>query len=307
MPRGWFGVYWYDRGPTTPEGMEQAIAEFQKTRRRRLARVPGEEGALPPHRRDALPGAQPELRRPRGAASASSTSPAPRRARRPSTTWTTTSWATRARSAPTPTRWTSAGGSTRSPGFRAWLREQYGSLDALNRSWGSAYRDWDAVLPLTTEAARREGRFAPWADHRTYMEVSFARAYRTVREGVREGDPEGRIALSGTQVTNPWNGCDWHRLDARDRRLPLLLRREPVGHPPLVREARRAHRLLDRLRAQRRRGEARGVDGGAPGRPPPAAVLEPLDRQPRHDVLALGPRPRARRSRPCASRGSAGC
>ncbi len=99
-------------------------------------------------------------------------------------------------------------------GFRAWLREQYGSLDALNRSWGSDFRDWDAVLPLTTEAARREGRFAPWADHRTYMEVSFARAYRTVREGVREGDPEGRIALSGTQVTNPWNGCDWHRLDA---------------------------------------------------------------------------------------------
>jgi hypothetical protein len=46
------------------------------------------------------------------------------------------------------------------------------------------------------------------------MELSFARAYRTVREGVREGDPEGRIALSGTQVTNPWNGCDWHRLDA---------------------------------------------------------------------------------------------
>ena len=98
-------------------------------------------------------------------------------------------------------------------GFRAWLREQYGSLDALNRSWGSAFRDWDAVLPLTTEAARREGRFAPWADHRTYMEVSFARAYQTVRNGVREGDPEGRIALSGTQVTNPWNGCDWHRLD----------------------------------------------------------------------------------------------
>jgi hypothetical protein len=44
--------------------------------------------------------------------------------------------------------------------------------------------------------------------------VSFARAYQTVRDGVREGDPEGRIALSGTQVTNPWNGCDWHRLDA---------------------------------------------------------------------------------------------
>jgi len=31
IPRGTFGVYWYDRGPTTPVGMEQAIAEYQRT------------------------------------------------------------------------------------------------------------------------------------------------------------------------------------------------------------------------------------------------------------------------------------
>ncbi len=30
IPRGTFGVYWYDRGPTTPAGMEQAIAEYQR-------------------------------------------------------------------------------------------------------------------------------------------------------------------------------------------------------------------------------------------------------------------------------------
>src|SRR6185436_7379484 len=31
MPRGSFGVYWYDRGPTTPEGVRKAIAEFEGT------------------------------------------------------------------------------------------------------------------------------------------------------------------------------------------------------------------------------------------------------------------------------------
>jgi glycosyl hydrolase family 42 (putative beta-galactosidase) len=97
--------------------------------------------------------------------------------------------------------------------FRAWLREQYGSLSALNVKWGSAFGAWDDVLPLTTDAARREKRYAPWADHRTYMESAFARAYQTVRDGVTAGDPAGHIALSGTQVTNPWNGCDWYRLD----------------------------------------------------------------------------------------------
>ncbi len=45
------------------------------------------------------------------------------------------------------------------------------------------------------------------------METSFANAYRVVRDAVVEGDPLGRIALSGTQVTTPWNGADWSRLD----------------------------------------------------------------------------------------------
>ena len=97
--------------------------------------------------------------------------------------------------------------------FRKWLKQAYGSLEALNRTWGSAFSDWDAVVPLTTDEARKEGRFAPWADHRTYMEVSFANAYATVRQAVREGDPDGHIALSGTQVTTPYDGCDWYRLD----------------------------------------------------------------------------------------------
>ncbi len=214
MPRGWFGVYWYDRGPTTPEGMEKAIAEFQKTGDVDSLAVPREEGALPPHRRDALPRAQPELRRPRRSRSASSTSPAPPARSKAVYNMDYYFVGDEGSLGSYADAVDFCWGKHTLAGFRAWLREQYGSLDALNRSWGSAFRDWDAVLPLTTEAARREGRFAPWADHRTYMEVSFARAYQTVRDGVREGDPEGRIALSGTQVTNPWNGCDWHRLDA---------------------------------------------------------------------------------------------
>ena len=64
IPRGTFGVYWYDRGPTTPEGMEKAIAEFQRTgdfdalqylTRKELYRRTGETRFLV---------AQPEPRRP---------------------------------------------------------------------------------------------------------------------------------------------------------------------------------------------------------------------------------------------------
>ncbi|HSD27641.1 MAG TPA: alpha-amylase family protein, partial [Vicinamibacteria bacterium] len=213
MPRGWFGVYWYDRGPTTPEGMEQAIAEFQKS---------GDVDSLAYL-------VKKELHRRTGDTRFLVRSPSfddPRVRRR---LFDLARTAARSKAVynmdyyfvgdegslgsytdPVDFCW----GKHTLAGFRSWLREQHGSLESLNRSWGSAFADWDAVVPLTTEAARREGRFAPWADHRTYMEVSFARAYQTVREGVREGDPEGHIALSGTQVTTPWNGCDWHRLDA---------------------------------------------------------------------------------------------
>jgi hypothetical protein len=213
MPRGWFGVYWYDRGPTTPEGMEKAIAEFERT---------GDVDSLPYL-------VKKELHRRTGDTRFLVRSPSfddplvqqrlfdlARTAARSKSVYNMDYYfvgdegSLGSYTDPVDFCW----GKHTLAGFRAWLREQYGSLDALNREWGSAFRDWDAVLPLTTEAARREGRFAPWADHRTYMEVSFARAYRTVREGVREGDPEGRIALSGTQATTPWNGCDWHRLDA---------------------------------------------------------------------------------------------
>ena len=90
---------------------------------------------------------------------------------------------------------------------------EYGTLDALNRVWKSQFKSWDAVIPSTTEQAKKSGNFAPWADHRTFMEVTFARAYARVRDSVVEGDPEARIALSGTQETNAYNGADWYRLD----------------------------------------------------------------------------------------------
>jgi hypothetical protein len=212
MPRGWFGVYWYDRGPTTPEGMEAAIAEFRKTddveslaylvkkelfRRTRETRFLARNPSLDdPQVQQRLFDLARSAARAKAVYNMDYYFVGDEGSLGSYADAVDFDWGTHALD-----------------GFRSWLLAQYGSLEALNRAWGSAFGGWDDVLPLTTDAARKEGRFAPWADHRTYMEVSFARAYETVRRGVREGDPEGRIALSGTQVTSPWNGCDWHRLD----------------------------------------------------------------------------------------------
>jgi hypothetical protein len=98
-------------------------------------------------------------------------------------------------------------------GFRGWLQKEYPSLEALNASWGTSFRRWDGVLPMTTEEAQKHGNFAPWADHRIYMEQEFIRAFAKARELVREIDPEARASISGTQVPTPHNGCNWFEID----------------------------------------------------------------------------------------------
>ena len=212
IPRGYFGVYWYDRGPTTPEGMEKAIAEFHETQdfdalsylaKKELYKRTGDKRFL--------------VRRPclDDPATLRLLQDVSRAAARSKAVYNMDYYFVGDEGSL---------GSYADPvdfcfgphtlaSFRIWLRGRYGSLGALNRAWQSGFAGWDAVVPLTTDEARASGRFAPWADHRTYMETSFANAYAAVRKAVVEGDPAGHIALSGTQVTTPWNGCDWHRLD----------------------------------------------------------------------------------------------
>jgi hypothetical protein len=39
-------------------------------------------------------------------------------------------------------------------GLRQWLERAYGSLEKLNSAWGTAFQDWDSVVPMTTEEAQ---------------------------------------------------------------------------------------------------------------------------------------------------------
>jgi len=82
------------------------------------------------------------------------------------------------------------------------LKHEYGTVTSLNKEWRTEFENWDDVVPYTTEEARKARSFAPWADHRTFMEITFARAYQTARDAVIQGDSEAHIAVSGTQATN---------------------------------------------------------------------------------------------------------
>jgi hypothetical protein len=212
IPRGTFGVYWYDRGPTTAEAMERAITDYQKIgdfeslgylTKKELYKRTGDKKYLQrtPSFNDPL--------------FVNSLKDIVRASARNKARYNMDYY------------FVGDEGSLTSYGdavdfdwgphaladFRSWLRQEYGTIAALNKEWGANFADWSLVVPYTTEEAKKTRNFTPWADHRTFMEITFAGAYQAARDAAIEGDPDAHIAVSGTQATNAYDGADWSRLD----------------------------------------------------------------------------------------------
>ncbi|MHA3775220.1 beta-galactosidase [Verrucomicrobiota bacterium sgz303538] len=130
-------------------------------------------------------------------------------------------------------------------GFRAWLKTRYPDLSALNNTWETEFKSWEEVKPFTTDQiknrmssgeARPRGNpdwqalrelkfdpaiaqkqptrwnFAPWADHRTFMDISLADALGDLRRAIREIDPRTPVGIEGTQMPAAFGGYDLSRL-----------------------------------------------------------------------------------------------
>ncbi|MHC4713860.1 MAG: beta-galactosidase, partial [Planctomycetota bacterium] len=96
--------------------------------------------------------------------------------------------------------------------MREWLKKEYRDIRRLNKQWGTKFRSWGKVVPMTLDEARTHGNLAPWADHRTFMETVFADYLKLVRDSVRELDADARVRLSGCQTSTPYSGMDYWRL-----------------------------------------------------------------------------------------------
>ncbi|MFO1057057.1 MAG: alpha-amylase family protein [Dongiaceae bacterium] len=97
--------------------------------------------------------------------------------------------------------------------MRRWLAGQYGGLAALNAEWGTGFRRWDQVVPMTTREAmgRTDGNFAAWADWKAWMDVAFARALRAGTDAIHGADPAAVAGIEGGQVPG-WGGYDYANL-----------------------------------------------------------------------------------------------
>ncbi len=98
--------------------------------------------------------------------------------------------------------------------MRTWLLEQYGSLDAINREWGTSFGSMEEVTPLSTDEMMKRGdnNLSPWADHRTFMNLTFAKAARKASETAHSVDPAAIAGLVGCQMPSAFGGYDYWRL-----------------------------------------------------------------------------------------------
>ncbi len=90
--------------------------------------------------------------------------------------------------------------------FREWLEEKYGTIEALNESWGtegpSDYNGFSEVNP-PTGCTRQRGGFNSWEDWRSFMEWNLADHIRTADKIFKEnGATQPTITEMMTGINN---------------------------------------------------------------------------------------------------------
>ncbi len=98
--------------------------------------------------------------------------------------------------------------------MHTWLQGQYSSLDALNTEWETSFKTWDEVAPFSTDEmmARKGNNLSPWADHRTFMNQSFAKALEVGTKAAEKVDPNARLGMLGCQMPSAFGGYDYWQL-----------------------------------------------------------------------------------------------
>lgn len=104
--------------------------------------------------------------------------------------------------------------------FRTWLQQRYTTVEALNRIWDTRFTAWKEVQPFTTDAIRAREfarapeayNFAPWADHRTFMDDVLADTLKALIAYARQLDPSTPVGFTGGQAPSAFGGYDWWKL-----------------------------------------------------------------------------------------------
>lgn len=96
--------------------------------------------------------------------------------------------------------------------YRDWLRGQYGTIAALNESWGTNHASFDGIVGATSEDVRGSANYAPFVDFRTFMTDVWIDGMAGITGAYEQAWPEGRVGHTNTFGAMPTNGNDFWKL-----------------------------------------------------------------------------------------------
>ena len=103
--------------------------------------------------------------------------------------------------------------------FQEWLEQQYGAIEALNAEWETDYAGFGEAEPLHVDDVRGvhdlpfdQWNLARWADHRSFMDTTFADVLADLVAYSNELDPSTPAGFVGGQAPAAYGGYDYAKL-----------------------------------------------------------------------------------------------
>lgn len=82
--------------------------------------------------------------------------------------------------------------------FRQFLQKRYGSIDNLNRIWGTNYADWSQIELLPTDEAIKRGLWAMVHEHMSFNEAEYADYHHFLANAIKSADKFAKVGAEGS-------------------------------------------------------------------------------------------------------------
>ncbi|MDD2708228.1 MAG: beta-galactosidase trimerization domain-containing protein [Verrucomicrobiae bacterium] len=97
--------------------------------------------------------------------------------------------------------------------FHKFLANEYQTVEAMNREYGTPYKSFDEVRPVTLEEAKKKQLEPLWVDFRRHCENTWAEIYAYGADAVNKIVPEAKTGYEGSdQWIDSYGAADFYKL-----------------------------------------------------------------------------------------------
>lgn len=92
--------------------------------------------------------------------------------------------------------------------YRVYLEERYGDVSKLNEIWGSTFKDFTEISPISFMEAKTRRQPTRWLEQELHKVERFNRAYELVYQAIQKDDPGARMSFDCVSGMD----YDWPRM-----------------------------------------------------------------------------------------------